>query len=147
MPTSQNIPEKVIEGKQFDSPLILSGFITAEPERYIAEKPFDLTKYEFSVLRKRVTSELLFTTALGATSGVVVTVLAKVLAALVEKKAPTLETWELWTVGCGVVATIFFKCFLRTASDKEYLQLEQVIDGHFQSNKPRMVHLTGRVDK
>lgn len=142
MPTSPSNSEKIIEGKKFDSPLIISKFFTTEPERYIAEKPFDLTKYEFSVLRKRVTSELLFTAALGATVGVVLTVLAKVLAALLEKNSPTVETWELYAVGCGLAAMLVFKIF-RTDADKEYCQLEDVIDGHFQSNKPRMVHLTG----
>lgn len=133
--------ERVIEGGRFDTPLILPGIITAEPERYIAEKPYELTKFEFSILRKRMTSELLFTITAGATAGIVLNVAGKALASLLAKESPALDIWELWAIGCGILASITFR-FLVIGSDKERLQLEKVIDGHFQNNKPRRVHLT-----
>ena len=136
--TEQN---QVIEGERFDKPLVLRGAIDAEPERYIAEKPYELTKYEFSILRKRMTSELLFVTTISATAGILFTVIGKSIVALLDKKSPTVEPWEIWALGIGVVASIAFK-FIRSKEDQERLQLEGIIDGHFQSNRPRRVHLT-----
>lgn len=136
--TEQN---QVIEGERFDEPLVLRGAIDAEPERYIAEKPYELTKYEFSILRKRMSSELFFLTTFGATGGVLITVVGKVIVALLDKKSATLELWEICTVIIGAVASIALK-FIRSKEDKERLQLEGVVEGHFQTNRPRRVHLT-----
>lgn len=133
--------DRVIEGERFDKPLVLPGAIDTEPERYIAEKPYELTKYDFSILRKRMSSELLFVTTVGATAGVLIAVVGKSIGALLDKKSPTLEPWEMWAVGIGVLASIAFK-FIRSKEDKERLQLEEVVEGHFQTNRPRRVHLT-----
>lgn len=140
-PSQADTSERVIDGGRFDKPLILPGIITAEPERYIAEKPYELTKFEFSILRKRMTSELLFTITAGATAGVILNVAGKALSSLLAKENPVLETWELWAIGFGSLASVVFK-FLIIGSDKERLHLEKVIDGHFENNKPRRVHLT-----
>jgi len=136
--TDQN---RTIEGERFDKPLVLAGAIEAEPERYIAEKPYELTKYEFSIIRKRMSSELLFVTTIGATAGVLIAVVGKSIVALIDKKIPTVEQWEIWAVGIGILASLAFK-FIRSKEGRERLQLEDVIDGHFQTNKPRRVHLT-----
>lgn len=138
--TEQN---RVIEGKRFDEPLFLSGDIDKEPERYIAEKPYELTKYEFTILRKKMSSELLFITTFSATVGVLIAVIGKSIHALFDKKGPTLELWEIYAVVIGVLASIVFK-FVRSKEDKERLQLEEVVEGHFQTNRPRRVHLTTR---
>lgn len=132
---------RVIEGERFDKPLVLQGAIDTEPERYIAEKPYELTKYEFSILRKRMTSELLFVTTVGATAGLLIAVVGKSISALLDKKSPTLELWEMCAVIIGVLASIGFKR-IRSKEDKERLQLEEVVEGHFQTNRPRRVHLT-----
>lgn len=136
--TEQN---RVIEGERFDKPLVFSGAIDTEPERYIAEKPYELTKYEFSILRKRMSSELLFVTTVGATAGVLIAVVGKTIGALLDKKSPMLEPWEMWAIGIGVLASIAFR-FIRSKEDKERLQLEEVVEGHFKTNRPRRVHLT-----
>lgn len=138
--TEQN---RVIEGKRFDEPLFLSGDIDKEPERYIAEKPYELTKYEFTILRKKMSSELLFITTFSATVGMLIAVIGKSIHALLDKKGPTLELWEIYAVVIGVLASIVFK-FIRSKEDKERLQLEEVVEGHFQTNRPRRVHLTTR---
>jgi hypothetical protein len=136
--TEQN---RVIEGERFDKPLVLPGAIDAEPERYIAEKPYELTKYEFSILRKKMSSELFFVTTISATAGVLIAVIGKSIVALLDKKSPTLEPWEIWAVVIGFLAAIAFK-FIRSKDDKERLQLEEVVDGHFRTNRPRRVHVT-----
>lgn len=137
---------RVIEGGRFDSPLVMHGAIDAEPERYIAEKPYELTKFEFSVLRRRIASEFWFTLVAGATAGVVISISGKALAALLEKKTPSLESWEVWAVVVGFFLSLALK-LLPSWEDKERLQLEGVIDGHFTQNKPRRVHLTNGVEQ
>jgi len=47
---SHNEETRVISGQEFDTPLIFKGSISDEPERYVAEKPYELTKYEFIIL-------------------------------------------------------------------------------------------------
>jgi len=131
----------VIEGGKFDKPLVLQGEIDAEPERYIAEKPYELTKFEFSVMRRRINSEFWSTLIAGATAGVAIPIIGKVLSALLEKKTATFETWEIWSVIFGAIVSIVFK-ISKSKDDKEKLQLEAVIDGHFANSKPRRVHLT-----
>lgn len=133
--------KRLIEGGRFDEPLIIPGAIDVEPERYIAEKPYELTKYEFSVIRKRMSSELLFAITASATAGLLIGVVGKIVVALLDKKSPTMEQWELWALVIGIFASILFKCF-RSKEDKERLQLEDVIEGHFHTNKPRRLHLT-----
>jgi hypothetical protein len=138
-------PPRVIEGERFDSPLVMHGAIDAEPQRYIAEKPYELTKFEFTILRKRVASEFWFTLVAGATAGLCISIAGKALAALLEKKTPTVESWELWGVGVGVLASLVLK--LRPSQDdKERIQLEKVVEGHFSANRPRRVHLTQNQD-
>jgi len=140
--TDQN---RVIEGERFDKPLVLPGAIDTEPERYIAEMPYELTKYEFSILRKKMSSEILSVTTLGATAGVLIAVIGKSIAALLEKMPPTLERWELWAIGIGSLASLAFK-LIRSKEDQERMQLEKVVEGHFQTNKPRRLHLTTGAD-
>lgn len=136
---------RIIEGERFDKPLVLAGVIDAEPERYIAEKPYELTKYEFSIIRKRMSSELMFISTIGATAGVLIAVIGKFVVALLDKKAPTVESWEVWAVGIGFLASMAFKC-IRSKESRERLQLEEVIEGHFHANKPRRIHLTSAGD-
>ena len=138
---TESAPSRVIEGERFDTPLVMHGVIDAEPQRYIAEKPYDLTKFEFTILRKRVASEFWFTLVAGATAGLVISIAGKALAALLEKKAPSVDSWELWGVLAGIVGSLLLK-LVRSKDDKERLQLEQVVEGHFSTNRPRRVHLT-----
>jgi len=139
-------PGSFIEGERFDTPLILNGQISSEPERYIAEKPYELTKYEFNVIRKRMTSELLFSLISGATAGVVLSVFGKVISTLIDRKTSSLERWEIWAVVIGILLSLALK-FFRTKEDSERVQLEEVMEGHFQNNKPRRVHLTSNGDE
>lgn len=119
----------IIEGGRFDSPLVMHGAIEIEPERYIAEKPYDLTKFEFSVIRRRSALDLWFTLFAGATVGVLIVILGKTLAALLEKKSPIFETWELWAVAIGFLISVLVK-FIPNRDENERAALEAVISGH-----------------
>jgi hypothetical protein len=146
--SSDESGKKLIEGQRFDSPLIFEGGVDAEPERYIAEKPYELTKYEFSVLRKRDFSDFWFKIVAGTTAGLIIAVAGKVIISLVNKQSPTFETWELCSIGVGILLSIFFKFLIKSREEKERSQLVSAIDNHFAENKPRRVHLTkGITDK
>lgn len=138
-------PPRVIEGERFDKPLVFAGQIDVEPERYVAEKPYDLTKYEFSALRRPSSASIWFSLATGATAGVAIAIAGKAIASLLEKKQPTLESWEIWAVLIGIAVSVAMK-FVRSDDDKEREALERVINGHFTSNRPRRVHLTASSD-
>lgn len=132
--------KRVIENQRFDEPLVLKGQVEYEPERYVAEKPYELTKYEFSVLRRRVVSLFLAQIIASATAGILLAVLGKAVDALLSKQSPTIEPWELWSLAGGViVSAILF--WYRSDSDKERIGLESAIEGHFAGNRPRRVHL------
>lgn len=130
------------EGRTFDEPLILPGHIDSEPERYIAEKPFDLTRFEYSILRKPYAADFWFALVSGATAGVVLSVIGKSIAALIAKQNPTLEIWEIIAVIIGGILSYISKCKLKSEDDKEKDKLMSVIDNHFEQNRPRHLHLT-----
>lgn len=137
----------VISGQEFDTPLILKGTISTEPERYVAEKPYELTKYEFSVLRKRFTSEMWFQLIAGGTAGLLIAVLGKAVSALLDKQNPNFEKWEVWALVIGAGLSLISKFALRTKEDIEKEELEKVIESHFKTNRPRRIHLTQREEE
>lgn len=137
----QKEESNVISGQEFDEPLILQGQISGEPERYVAEKPYELTKYEFTLLRKSFFSDVWFQLFAGGFVGLLIAILGKSISALLDKKTPNFERWELYALGIGLLFSILFK-FLKSKEDKEKRNLENVIEGHFKTNKPRRVHLT-----
>lgn len=138
-------PPRVIEGERFDKPLVMEGAIEAEPERYIAEKPYELTKFEFGVLRKINRSEFWFSITAGATAGIAIAIAGKALAALIAKQNPVLESWELWAVGAGFIGSLALR-LIPTKDDVARQKLEDVIEGHFATNLPRRLHLTTNKD-
>lgn len=131
---------RIIEGERFDQPLVVEGAIE-EPQRYIAEKPYELTKFEFSIIRRKDSSSFWATAFSGATVGLIISALGKALAALLDKKSPSLEMWELCAIVAGIFMTVLFSC-IRSKDSKERDELEAVINGHFTANKPRRLHVT-----
>jgi len=141
--TDEEKQGRQIEGREFDAPLVLPGAGNVEPKLYIAEVPFDLTKYEFEVLRRKATSDLVFTSVVGATVGIAILLLGKFIDSVVTRTEPAWENWEWVAFGIGAVASVVLKLCLRTASDKEREKLLKVIDGHFATKKPRRIHFAG----
>lgn len=134
--------QKLIENQRFDAPLIFKGKVQKEPERYIAEKPYDLTRYEFSVIRRRSSSEFWFRTISGATGGLCLAVIGKTIYALATQQSLKIDAWELCAIGVGILTSILFRFCIKSKEDKERSQLDSVIEGHFKENKPRKLHLT-----
>ena len=133
---------KTHDGRTFDAPLVVPGYIENEPERYVAEKPFDLTRYEYSILRKPYHADFWFNLASGATAGLILSVIGKSIAALIAKQTPKLEIWEIVAIAAGVIVSLVFKFAFRSKDDKDKEKLVKVVDVYFEQNKPRHLHLT-----
>ncbi|MEZ9042849.1 hypothetical protein [Vibrio sp. 10N.247.311.47] len=131
-----------VKGEEFDTPLIMEGGIEYEPERYVAEKPYDLTRYEFSILKKPSGSEMWFNLAAGGTAGIVISVIGKTVASLIDKKDPSLATWEIVAVVIGIGISILIKKMFKSDDEVEKNQLLEVVDTHFTQNRKRRLHLT-----
>jgi hypothetical protein len=136
---------KIIEGERFDRPLVFSGAIDEEPERYVAEKPYDLTKYEFSILRRESVLSFWFNLTSGATAGIAISLFGKAIAALVQKETPTIELWEVLAILAGIGASIVLRN-TKSKDDEEREALSLVVESHFNANRPRRLHLTAGQD-
>ena len=135
---------KTVSGGEYDSPIILPGPIDIEPQRYVAEKPYDLTRYEYNFLKRNFTGDFWCNIFAGATAGIVISVLGKAVIALLGEKNPKLETWEIVAIVIGTIASLVFKFLFKSEDDKTKSELNEVIDTHFQKTKPRRVHLTSQ---
>jgi hypothetical protein len=137
-----------IKDRKFDTPLYVAGEISGEPERYLAEKPYELSKFEFSILRKgKFRTDTWFQLAAGATIGLVLAIAGKALNALIQKQTPTLENWELWSIASGIVLAAVLKFARKTEEEKEFDEIRQYISQHFENSPRRRVHLTGREEQ
>lgn len=137
-----------IKDLKFDTPLYVAGEISGEPERYLAEKPYELSKFEFSIFKKgKFRSDTWFQLVCGATVGLVLAIAGKTLNALIQKQIPTVENWELWSVAAGVVLAALLKRGRKTDDEKEFDEIRQYISQHFENSPRRRVHLTGREEK
>jgi hypothetical protein len=140
-----------ITGQRFDKPLFVAGGVSEEPERYLAEKPYELSKFEFSILRKgsfKSESWLWLQLVTGATAGFILALLGKALNALIQKQTPSLENWELWSAGVGILLTLILAFTSRfkkkTPDEKEFAEIKEYIDQYFKETPRRRIHVTGR---
>jgi len=135
---------KKVNNRDFDSPIILDGSIDIEPQRYVAEKPYDLTRYEYSFLKRNYTGDFHGNLFAGATAGLVVAVLGKAVVSLLSKTTPKIDMWEVVAIIIGLLLSVFFKFVSKSDDDRNKLELNEIIDRHFQESKSRLVHLTGQ---
>ena len=131
-----------IEGREFDEPVIIQGTIEREPERYVAEKPYDLTRYEYSVLKRPFTGDFWLNVSASATAGVLIAVVGKAILALIRKETPQIETWEIVALLMGACTVLLVKLCLKSPQDEERNELLGVVDRHFSVNRPRRLHIT-----
>ncbi|MGY3896094.1 hypothetical protein [Aeromonas enterica] len=139
---SKNVASKHFSGEIFDKPLIMEGFIESEPTRYIAEMPYDLTRYEFSIIKKPDNTEMYFNLFAGATIGLLISIIGKVAASLVAKEDPQLAGWEIISLVIGLLICLVTKRFVKSNEDKEKEDLLNAIEEHFINNKKRKLHVT-----
>jgi hypothetical protein len=149
--TNQESQQPVnIVDRQFDSPLYVAGHITTEPEIYLAEKPYELSKFEFSVIKKgKFKTDAWFQLVCGATLGIGLTILGKVLNALIQKQTTTLDNWELWSIGAGILLAIIIKrCNLnKTADEIEFDDAKNYINQQFENSRRRRIHVQGKEEE
>lgn len=141
-----NQETQIISGQQFEEPLYVNGGITKEPERYLAEKPYELSKFEFSILKKgKLKSDTWFKLVSGATAGFVLSILGKALNSLIQRQIPSLESWELWAVIAGIIAAAILKKTKRkTEDEKEFEAVRDYIDHYFKTTPRRRIHVARR---
>lgn len=139
---ADNLQKKMTSGKVFDSPIIVKGEIDKEPKCYLAEKPYELTRFEYSILKKPLTLGTWFNLSAGATIGLIIAIISKVISLLIDKNSITIEYWEWIGVLIGIVLSLFFKKIYKSEEDKEKEELLKVVNSHFESSKPRRIHLT-----
>ncbi len=146
MTEGQNKKEtRTITGQRFDKPLFINGEVSGEPERYLAEKPYELSKYEFSILRKgKFKSDSLFRWSMGATGGFVLAVIGKALSALIQKQTPSLKTWELWSIVAGTTITLGLRFMKKSPDEKEFEKISEHIDQHFKETPRRRIYVSSR---
>jgi hypothetical protein len=133
-----------ISGREFDTPLYVDGEVSDEPEMYLGEKPYELSKYEFSVLRKKkASSKFWFQLICGATAGFILSVVGKILHSLILKVDPKLELWEICAILVGIIAAVFLKN-KKTTETVEAEKIEQYIEQHYISNPKRRIHIAGK---
>jgi hypothetical protein len=138
-----------IKDQQFDreKPLYIRGGVTGEPERYLAEKPYDLSKFEFGVLRKgKFVPHIWVELIAGATVGMSLSIIGKiVVSALIGQRTPTVESWEFPAIAVGLLIVALLKFFRRKSDDeKDFDAIRDAIEQHFASNPPRRLHLTSK---
>jgi tetrahydromethanopterin S-methyltransferase subunit F len=136
--------ENTVNDGVYDSPIILPGKFSIEPQRYVAERPYDLTRYEYSFLKRNYSGGFWSNLFAGATAGLVISVLGKTVISLFAKETPELQPWEVVGIAIGVVLTLLFKYCIKSDDDKKKQDLISVVEIHFKNSKPRRVHLTGQ---
>lgn len=136
--------ESQVSDKVYDEPIILQEEVSIEPQRYVAEKPYDLTRYEYSFLKRNFTGSLWSNLFAGASVGLFVSVLAKSVVALLDQQTQKLETWEWVGLIISILLALIFKFCVKTEDDKTKKELISVVDDHFENSKPRRVHVTGQ---
>jgi len=142
-----NQEARTITGQRFAEPLFVEGGVSGEPERYLGEKPYELSKYEFSILKKgKFKSDLWFQLVIGATVTLMLVVLGKTLSALAQEQKPSLENWELWSIAAGIALalSLWFKNKKKPPDDKEFQEITEHIDQHFRETPKRRIHVTSR---
>lgn len=134
--------KKTIRDQRFDEPLYVDGEVTHEPETYLAEKPYELSEFEFSVLRKgQFKSNIWFELVFGATIGFVLNIAGKTLSALIQKETPSVDKWELWSIGVGIVLALLLRFRKRNSDEKEFNEIKDYINQHFKTSLRRRVHI------
>ncbi|EIE1271966.1 MULTISPECIES: hypothetical protein [Vibrio] len=140
---SDNLSESPSEEVTCNEPLFVKGGVEGEPVKYLGVKPYELDKYEFSILKKKFENKSVwFNAALGATAGSIFLLLAKVIQLSLTKQEISIEIYEIATVLLGAIAS--WNLRTPTLSDDELEQQEIVkyIDDWFSQNPKRNIHVS-----
>lgn len=132
-----------ITGKKFDSPFIIQGGGIGEPEIFLAEKPYELSRFEYSVLKKgKYVSHNWSNNVFLATIGLFLALLGKTISALIGQQTPSIDCWEILAIVAGGVIGLILRFRKKSDEEKEFDEVGEEIDQHFAAILPRRVHVT-----
>ncbi|WP_444903833.1 hypothetical protein ACJJIU_00300 [Microbulbifer sp. CnH-101-E] len=127
-----------------DRPFYVEGTVEQEPQKYLGTRPYELDKYEFSVLKKKFFGkDALLSGVIGATAASFLLVLSKTVISLSRKKTPEVESYELVSILIGlIIIYILYKKCSPGKAEAEKINLERQIDEWFVKNPKRDIHVT-----
>jgi hypothetical protein len=138
----ENSPDQITRNK----PLFISGGVEGEPEKYLGVKPYDLDKYEFSVLRKSLDNKSIwFNSFMGGTVGGIVIVISKLIQLAIAQKPLSLEYYEIIAIGIGAMGASLswmIRKYKLSDEEKEKMELVANIASWFKRNPKRNIHVT-----
>jgi len=124
-------------------PLFIEGGVEREPLKYLGIRPYELDKYQLSILKKNFDRKSSFYNAsLGATVGAFFLILGKFFAYAIEKKEFNFEWHEIIAVGVGLICTYCSRNQVVTEEEKEKLELIKEISTWFEANPNRAIHVS-----
>lgn len=124
-------------------PLFIKGGVDLEPLKYLGVRPFELDRYQLSVLKRNFDKKSsLFNACLGATVGTVLLLLAKFIHLAIERKVFSLEWHEIIAVILGVWLSYILRTPVVTDEEKEKLELIREISDWFEANPNRAIHVS-----
>ncbi|MCK8065730.1 hypothetical protein [Vibrio sp. 1CM7H] len=140
---SENFSESPTEEIMSNEPLFVKGGVEGEPVKYLGVKPYELDKYEFSILKKKFENKSVwFNAALGATAGSILLLFAKVIQLALTKQEISIEIYEIIVILLG--ALVSWRLRNPKVSDEELEQqgIVKDIDDWFSQNPKRNIHVT-----
>jgi hypothetical protein len=139
-------PENPPNQKMSNEPIYVRGGVEGEPVKYLGIKPYDLDKYQFSILRKSFDNKsILFNATLGGTVGGIVIVISKLIQLAIDQKPLNLEYYEIIAICLGgLVAIVFWllRKYKISEEEKEKKELIENIASWFERNPNRNIHVT-----
>jgi cytochrome c biogenesis protein CcdA len=142
--TSNKPPEK----EQRNEPLFVDGGVEGEPIKYLGVKPYELDKYQFSILRKKFYSKSMwFNTAAGATVGFILMFFAKVIQLLMVNQQIKVEAYEIIVIILGGIIMFVLRKPNVSPDEVEQTELEQEIGSWFAQNPNRNIHVSPKRGK
>lgn len=141
---SEQPPEEVISHE----PLYVKGGVEGEPVKYLAVKPYELDKYEFSVLKKKFENKSMwFNASIGATAGFIILLLAKMIQLAINQQPIEFELYELIVIFVGALTSWLLREPKITEDETEQLNLVKDVDDWFSRNPNRNIHVTPKRGK
>jgi len=143
-----NLAKYPPEGNISNEPLYVKGGIEGEPVKYLAIKPYELDKYEFSVLKKKFENKSMwFNASIGATAGFIILLLAKMVQLGISQKPIELELYEIIVVIIGSFTAWTLRKPKISEDEIEQLNLVKDVNDWFSQNPNRNVHVTAKRGK
>lgn len=145
--TNSDSEESLSGTNTSNKPLFIKGGVAGEPVKYLGVMPYDLDKYEFSVLRKSFDNKTFwFNASLGATAGFIFLLIAKLIQLAIAQKPLSFEYYEIIAIVVGGLVSWFLRKPEVCEDEQEKLNLIKDISAWFDRNPKRNIwdHVTSK---